>query len=262
MIKDLFLYLLSAACFYYAIKFYIVKSELLKEREYFVKTLSHDIRVAVIAQIRGLEFLKKYLNTDSEIYSEILNSCQYTLEMISMLINSYTYKSGENVLLYEETNISEIFDCSLDDLKKLADEKGVELLYSVENSDITADKSKLTKAILILISAAIYYSTKSGVIRCKTNLEGNNITISISYLGLSLSEEDKNRMFNKNSRFSVVGCGIKMHFCKEIISFHHGTLELNSHKNFNEFIVKIPIKPVNNALSQPCYFKQKILKNV
>ena len=262
MIKDLFLYLLSAACFCYAIKFSIVKRKLLKEREYFVKTLSHDIRVAVIAQIRGLEFLKKYLNTDNEIYSEILNSCQYTLEMLSMLINSYKYKNGEDVLIYEETSLSEIFACSQDYLKKLADEKGIELLYSVENFDITADKNKLTKAILILISAAIYYSTKSGVIRCKSKLQGNNIIISISYLGLPLSEEEKNRMFNKNSRFSVVGCGIKMHFCQEIIRFHKGTVEFNSHKDFSEFIVKIPINPINKSLSQSCYFKQKILKNV
>ena len=70
---------------------YFLRRENEKQKDFFIKTLSHDFRVATLAQLRGLEYLSKSANFEpenTELIAEITNSCQYSLEMISTLINS------------------------------------------------------------------------------------------------------------------------------------------------------------------------------
>ena len=43
---------------------------MIKERDYFINTLSHDLRVSTIAQIRGLDLLEKDSN-NNELLTEI-----------------------------------------------------------------------------------------------------------------------------------------------------------------------------------------------
>ncbi len=73
-----------------------MKSALFSQRENFIKTLSHDIRVSTLAQIRGLDLLQsKY--SQEELITDINESCKYSLDMINMLLNTYRYENGEQV---------------------------------------------------------------------------------------------------------------------------------------------------------------------
>ena len=90
-------------CFFLVLAFqnYFLRRENEKQKDFFIKTLSHDFRVATLAQLRGLEYLSKSANFEpenTELIAEITNSCQYSLEMISTLINSYLFEKGEQVV--------------------------------------------------------------------------------------------------------------------------------------------------------------------
>ena len=59
---------------------FVLKRENIKQRDYFIKTLSHDFRVATLAQLRGIELLAKIKNYDTqqiEIIEELNKSCRY-----------------------------------------------------------------------------------------------------------------------------------------------------------------------------------------
>ena len=86
IVKDL---CLVAMFLFLIIKYLLLYRDMLKQREYFVETLSHDLRVSTIAQIRGLDLLKKNaLQNDNnlELISEIDKSCKFTLDMMTMLL--------------------------------------------------------------------------------------------------------------------------------------------------------------------------------
>lgn len=215
------------------IKYQTLKQEFLEERNYFIQTLSHDLRVSTIAQIRGLELLQK--NPDKEIIEEVTNSCKYTFDMITMLLNTYRFKSNDEFLQKEVFNLTEI----IEPLSKKLDF----INLSDKTLWINADKPFLRKALDILVTTAINHSFGNNKVVLKTNEQDENIYIAITYKGKSLSDEEQRRMFDRNPQYSTVGYGIKMNLCKKIIEFHGGKISVNSDmENYNIFKITLPQK--------------------
>jgi len=237
--KDLLLIFILFICLF-------LYKKIKKEREYFINTLSHDLRVATIAQIRGLEFLEKNLLKDEEIelIKEISNSCKFSFDMINMLLNNYKYQKGEVVLNYEDFNISNLIISACKTLENLCCDKKIKLNFKLDsNLIIYADKRSIFKAITILINTAINKAISNSFLSLKLSQTNQEYIISITYKGKSLSEEECKRMFSNKSRFTTVGEGIKLEICKKIIEFHKGKIVVqNCGKNLNSFTFMIPKK--------------------
>lgn len=251
MIKD---FLLVGILLIVIAKCILLHKEIKTQREYFIDTLSHSIRVSVIAQIRGLDILQKELvNTEAGILvDEINKGCKYTFDMITMILNTYRYQNGEQMLNYEAVNLEEVVASSCKQLTFLADEKNINFNCQLEkDSIIEADKYGISKAIYTLVSTAIYNSSKNKPIYIKTETKDQLFEISVIYHGKSLTEEECKRIYSDNSKFSTVGHGIKMHLCKKIIDYHHGKLTIkNCGENINSFTINLPIDAKSNVLKK------------
>ena len=62
-------------------------NEIEKQKEYFIETLVHDLKVPTLAQYRGLELLENEVvgnlsEEQKELVSQIKYSCKYILDMI------------------------------------------------------------------------------------------------------------------------------------------------------------------------------------
>jgi len=246
-IKDccfILILLLFAIWALYRIK--LLKKEILGQKEFFINTLGHDIRVPLIAQIRGLEFLSVNIkqNTDNILISNELYSCsKYTFDLITMLMDIYKIETGEINFANDNCKISDIYSVIAAKYMSNAIEKNINIIFKTGDISLLANKEYLTKALKILIKTAITYSDKNTVIYFDTVTYKKNIVFDISYTGNPVTEEEYNRMFSKNTVYSVVGQGIQMFFCKKIIDLHKGKISFNSDKNrLNTFRVKIPNK--------------------
>ena len=82
--KDLLFIIVLLILFFVLRRNLSLKYELFSQRENFIKTLSHDIRVSTLAQIRGLDLLQEKYNQEELIF-DINESCKYSLDMINML---------------------------------------------------------------------------------------------------------------------------------------------------------------------------------
>lgn len=239
-----------------------LKNKLIKQREYFIKTLSHDLRVSTLAQIRGLEILQKKLSDkeDSSLVADINDSCKYTLDMITMLLNTFRYENGEQVLTYESINIPELVSSCLKDTTTFADEKNVKLHFYPNKLPemFEADRYSMEKLFTNLLLTAIFNSVKNGEIHIQSCGNADMARFTITYTGIPLSEEECRRMFSENPRFSTVGHGIRMHFCKKIIDFHGGCIKVsNKNGNINSFTFTIPVnKKQTSANHLPGVFLQ------
>lgn len=241
MIKD---FLLIGILLIIIVRCILLHKEIKTQREYFIDTLSHNIRVSVIAQIRGLDILQKELvNTEASILvDEINKGCKYTFDMITMILNTYRYQNREQILNYESVNLKEVISSSCKQLAFIADEKNI--IFNCElgkDSIIEADKYGINKAIYTLVSTAIYNSSKNKPIYIKTKTQEKLFEISVIYHGKSLTDDECKRIYSYNSKFSTVGHGIKMHLCKKIIDYHHGKLIIkNCGENINSFSIQLP----------------------
>ena len=248
IVKDLLLFF---ALFLF-IKCISLHLKLVKQRQYFIQVLNHDLRVSAIAQIRGLELLEKEVSTpktsgNRELISYIIDSCKFSLDMITILLNTYKYENGEEVLKYEMSDINEIVFGVIKNSEKFLLEKNIQISNMLSNNlSLQGDYNGLVKLFSILLTTSIFYSQPNSCIRVKGGIYGKNLKVSIEYKGKSLSLEERKRMFMNNPRFSTVGHGIRMHLCKKIVDFHKGKIEVNCiSSGVNSFDFVIPLIRVN-----------------
>lgn len=238
--KDLLFIIVLLILFFVLRKNISLKSELFNQREYFIKTLSHDLRVSTLAQIRGLDLLQKKYS--ESLITDVEESCKYSLDMINMLLSTYRYDNGEQILNKELFNFSDLVSCVCSKLESIIAEKGIEFYFVMNSSEIIcADKIEIEKLLYYLLLTAIFYSEKNNKIAISVKKENGNLEVSVTYCGNSLSEEECRRMFMNNPRFSTVGHGIKMYMCKKIVEFHGGKILVNNiARNINSFTFIIP----------------------
>ncbi len=238
-------------------KYFALKHKLANQREYFIKVLSHDLRVSTLAQLRGLEVLGKILPEEGqkELLSDINESCRYTLDMISMLLNTFRFENGEQVLNYEKVDINSLVLTCINQVEKVAKEKDIEIVLRRQTREnyIEADKLCMMKVLVMLLITAISNSEKGKQIIITLFDKGKDLGFALGYQGKTLTEEEYRRMFSDNSNFSTVGHGIRMNLCKKIIEFHGGVIKVsNAGEKINSFTFKIPLNGIEN-LSQNGY---------
>lgn len=225
----------------FVIKYIILYNHAVKQRNYFIDTLSHDLRVSAIAQIRALEILKK--QKKEELINDIHQASLFSLDMINMLLNTFKYENKEEVLNYESVNLKEIVYNTEIFLSDLAAQKEIDLVNNIDsNTLIDADKEALYKVISILMATAINNAKRKSSINLILEKLSQEYKISIFYQGKALTEEECKRMFSQKTIYSTVGQGIKLQLCKKIIDFHNGKISIkNCGGNLNTFTFSVPI---------------------
>ena len=162
IIKDL---ILVALFLYLIIRNISLYMSLIRQRNYFINTLSHDLRVSALAQIRGLEFLQKnphYIRNNKDLLADINNSCKFSLDMMTMLLNTYKFENGEQVLHYEPVSMLEILDKILSENNVEAENKKIRINHkSLSESKVLVYKFYIEKLFKILISTAIANAYKN-----------------------------------------------------------------------------------------------------
>lgn len=211
------------------------EKELERQKEYFIETLIHDLKVPTLAQLRGLELIRnesfgKINYEQKELIAQIETSCKFILEMISMVLNTYRFETGQNQLNYEVFNISElVMDC-FSKISHQAQEKNITFAYYTnrENTCIEADKDEIRQVILNLLSNAIAYSNKDERITVNTEVENSQLKLTIVSRGIILSERECKTLFDRSGgespKYTTIGHGIGLYLCKKIIDMHNGEI--------------------------------------
>lgn len=228
------------------IKYIVLYRNSVSERNFFINTLSHDLRVATIAQIRGIELIDKNCK-DKELVSEINKSCRFSLEMINMLLNTYHYKNGERNLHYEKFDICELINNTCQKVSETSAEKTCKFYYNKPESIILdADKDGIFKVMKTLLSISVNNAKKESVIFIKTKKVINSLEINIIYQGKTLTKDQCKNMFLYNPKFSTVGHNIKMDLIRRIVESHSGKVFVkNLSKELISFCFTIPISKSN-----------------
>ena len=84
-----------------------------RQRETYISTLSHDLKIPTIAQIRALELIVNgsmgAINAgQKEILDLTLDSCYSMYDMLSTILSTYKYENNDVILNYEKFSILEL----------------------------------------------------------------------------------------------------------------------------------------------------------
>ncbi len=219
------------------------EKEIEERKNTFVATMTHDLKTPTIAQIRALDLLLKNsfgaLNeAQKETVTQIKNSCNYMYKLIYTILDTYLYDNGQTSMKYEEFNIIDLINETINEISNLAVEREQHITINskLSGDNITADRFQLKRVITNMLSNAINYGFKNTDIEIITEDDSKNIKVSIKNKANYIPEEKLIDIYEKfktaqNAKFRKTSTGLGLYLSKQIIDAHKGSVYVSSNKN-------------------------------
>ncbi len=219
-------------------------------KEDFVATLTHDLKVPIVAESNIVEFLLegKFGEITEKQKIALLNmqtSNKELIDLVQILLETYKIKETGIKLFKENIVLNPFLEEIVTEMQPIAN--GIKINFNPErNLTVNADKIQLTRVIKNLVSNAISHSNTKECIDIKTGEEPGFITISVIDYGQGISKDEIKMIFNKYysaaKKFRKIGTGLGLYLSQQIALSHGGEITVESEENVKtEFCVKLPV---------------------
>ena len=220
-------------------------------KEDFVATLTHDLKVPIVAEANILNFLidGKFGEINDKQKVALLNmksSNQELIELVQIVLETYKIKETGIPLLKENIKLNEFISNIVDQVQQIATNAGLVINFTPrKNLSVSADTMQLERVIKNLISNAISHSNTKKDIDIETGEISGYITISVIDYGQGIPEDEQKLIFNKYysaaKKFRKIGTGLGLYLSQQIIKSHGGEITVDSKENVRtEFCIKLP----------------------
>ena len=227
------------------------QKELENLKEDFVATLTHDLKVPIIAETNMLElFLNESFGPVSEKQEIALKNMQVSnkelLDLVQIVLETYKYRDG-NISLYKENIMLRSFINEIvDEMEPISIKNNNKLKFSSPRDiRVYADRIQLKRVIKNLIQNAISYGEPNFPIEISIGEIPQYIVIKVKDYGAGISQSDIDKIFNKYysaaKKFRKIGTGLGLYLALQIVKGHGGELAVESEEGkFTEFTIKLP----------------------
>jgi signal transduction histidine kinase len=207
----------------------------------FLSIVSHELRTP-LTSLTGflcvlLEGEAGPINEQQKKFLTITKQSANRLNiLIGDLLDISRIESGRMNLDMGTLSMVEVLQHSAQDLKSIADKKGVDLQFDVPAvlPTVWGDPSRLQQVIDNLISNAVKFTDKAGRVRVSAEDKGDCIKISVSDSGIGLSKDDQEKVFDMfyqadaSMRRSTGGAGLGLAIARGIVVLHGGQIWVES----------------------------------
>jgi PAS domain S-box-containing protein len=220
----------------------------------FLSAMSHELRTPLNAilgfsQILDTDTINPLTEKQKTSMSYILSSGKHLLNLINDVLALSAIEAGHVEFSLEPLQLDSVTNSSLALLTPLADKAGIKIkVLSNLTLTVNADYTKLKQVIINLVSNAIKYNHKGGLITIKSEISANNwVKLKITDTGIGISEKNQNKLFNAFNRLgqensSIEGTGIGLVVTKELIEKMNGHIGFESVENKGStFWFELPI---------------------
>jgi two-component system, sensor histidine kinase and response regulator len=222
-------------------------------REDFVSRFTHDLRTPLVAANRILKLMQEGIffavtPESLNIFKTMIGSNEDLLTMVNNLLEVYRHEAGSKSLKIHPFDIQELVSEVTQELKPLAEEKG--LVLNLETSGnhtgsdrmISGDRIELRRVITNLLGNAIKF-TETGSVNVRLNLNSDMINIEIQDTGAGISSRDQAMLFQRfrSGKHQGSGSGLGLYLSRWIIEAHQGSIDVHSEaEKGSKFTIHLP----------------------
>lgn len=232
----------------------------LREREDFMAALTHDLKNPLIGGNRILQLFTNgtmgALTPDQQsILGKLQQSNQALIDMLSNLTAIYRMQRDVNSLNIQSVDIVSLLGDVCHDISAIADHANVRLIKNIDTSitEIEADYNFIRRVVQNLLDNALKFTPKGGTVELRLSKRSENILIEVEDTGPGLSEEEKERVFEKfwqgvEGKRYVPGTGLGLNLCKQVVDAHGGTIRCHSQLGLGTCMqVTLPVQQPKTA---------------
>ena len=220
-------------------------------KEDFVATLTHDLKVPIIAETNMLElFLNKNFGPISEKQEIALKNMQASnkelLDLVQIVLETYKVRDGNIRLYKEDVMLKRFIEEIIEEMEPIAIKTNNFIKFLTDRDiRVYADRIQLRRDIKNLIQNAISYGEPNSPIEIKIGEVPKFIVIKVKDYGAGISKTDIDKIFNRYysaaKKFRKIGTGLGLYLAQQIIKCHGGELTVESEEGkYTEFTIKLP----------------------
>ena len=187
-------------------------------KEDFVATLTHDLKVPIMAEKNMLSFLLdnrfgELNEKQKEAVSHLKNSNQELVELVEIILETYKLNETKISLTKEPVCINSLVEETIEEMHPISDSDEIKIEFLSDfNGEVNLDKFYIKRVLKNLILNAISFSEPNSKIDIFVCRDEKNIYIKITNYGKSIKKEEVKHVFDKyyttTKKFRKVGTGL------------------------------------------------------
>jgi PAS domain S-box-containing protein len=241
-----------------------------KLKDAFLAQMSHEIRTPLNVILTSVPILADEIgdkdNDIQTIISSVGSAGNRLQRTIDMILNMSAVQSGNYKADFEQIDLAEDLHRLTDEIKSLADGKGLKLEFSNNSTNpvIVVNKYTVEQIFQNLLGNAVKYTNKGFVRIVVEDASQDKLIVLVEDSGIGMSQEFMRNIFTPFSQEDVgqkreyEGNGLGLALVKKYSELNHATLSVQSKKGvgsnfsvtFNRYanIVKIEDETVEHAV--------------
>ena len=224
-----------------------------KTRKKFMNNVSHDFQSPLL-NIQGYsELLDAHIGSDEgKQYNEIIRTESKRLSNLTkQLLVLTSIDEGTYPIQKQPVRIDVQLHEVIRSMLWRFEEKQLEIAFTLDPVTVNADKNLLTNCWENLLSNAIKYNKENGFIKINCYETEEHAVVTIADGGVGIDETACKQIFDRFYRVDKArnkeGMGLGLSIVQEVMTYHNGTIEVESELGKGStFIVKIPKKFIND----------------
>jgi len=213
-------------------------NELLRQRDDFVSSLTHDLKNPLIGVNRILEaIISGVVEPDEQmrLLQQIHSSNNFMLHMIWNLLDTYKHHSGALRPQFTDVNLVALLHAILSEFSFHMESKRQTTKMEIQASFpyVRADTILLRRALFNLVDNAIKFTPEEGCIQVSGEFDKDMVKLSIQDSGTGISFEQREKLFQqfwqgRRGGDNQIGTGLGLYLTKNIVELHGGKLDCSS----------------------------------
>ncbi len=211
-----------------------------RNRGEFIAHVAHELKTPLNVLSMYSEALIGEDGKSEDFRIEAVNTIYDEVDRLSTLINNLLnitrFEMGNICVSRQRVKLHDLLEDALENVSRIGKEADITFTLDMphEFSPVSVDKDLLRIAINNLLTNAIKYNRKGGLVEVHAEESESQIIVKVRDTGIGISEMDISRIFDKFYRSEDdevrqrTGHGLGLPLAKEIIELHHGSLTVSS----------------------------------
>ncbi len=232
----------------------------------FLSVVTHELKTPLTA-IEGYTRLLLSgragpLNPRQRRFLEVVRDQTAALgEMVQNLLDSSRLEGGHLSIHFEEVDVVGLLRRVAEAWRPAAEQRGIRLVAEVDGARgarVEGDEQRLQQVFGNLVSNALKFTPKGGVVRLAASLDGDDVVVRVQDTGPGIPPSEAGRIFEKfyqvargDTRPSG-GAGLGLYIVRQLVEAHGGTVHCvagDASDTGATFVVRLPLHRAGTAAS-------------
>ncbi|MBX9694629.1 MAG: HAMP domain-containing histidine kinase, partial [Cyanobacteria bacterium] len=168
-----------------------------------------------------------------ERFRKAMVSSNRLIMLIDDLLNLHEIETGTFTCFLVDVDLRDILVTAIDEIRALAENKGVSMELECETTMVSADPLRLRQVLINLMSNAIKYAPPKSKVEVSSSTADGMVEIRVRDHGAGIPEEFKSKLFQafEQSAQAKPGTGLGLFLSQEIVKKHGGTIGAANHQS-------------------------------